>query len=151
MISSHGEKNLTSDLPKYHVDYNIFILFSSHVIKETELKSSLVTKGRIMLIPLVWLMILIMLVSWGKLWNKEDILVLALAAHILKIGTIQRRLAWSLRKDDTQIREVFHIFYIWISSNEVDETGAYYAEWSKPERKIPIQYTNTYIWNLERW
>ncbi|KAM7239423.1 hypothetical protein CapIbe_003538, partial [Capra ibex] len=27
-----------------------------------------------------------------------------------KIGTIQRRLAWPLRKDDTQIREVFHIF-----------------------------------------
>ena len=22
---------------------------------------------------------------------------------------------------------------------------------SKPERKTPIQYTNTYIWNLERW
>ena len=41
--------------------------------------------------------------------------------------------------------------YIWISSNEVDETGAYYTEWSKPERKTPIQYTNTYIWNLERW
>ena len=41
--------------------------------------------------------------------------------------------------------------YIWISSNEVDETGAYYTEWSKSERKIPIQYTNTYIWNLERW
>ena len=30
-------------------------------------------------------------------------------------------------------------------------TGAYYTEWSKPERKTPIQYTNTYIWNLERW
>ena len=30
--------------------------------------------------------------------------------------------------------------YIWISSNEVDETGAYYTEWSKPERKTPIQY-----------
>ena len=27
-----------------------------------------------------------------------------------KIGTIQRRLAWPLRKDDTQNREVFHIF-----------------------------------------
>ncbi|KAJ8779833.1 hypothetical protein J1605_012215 [Eschrichtius robustus] len=27
-----------------------------------------------------------------------------------KIGTIQRRLAWSLRKDDMQIREAFHIF-----------------------------------------
>ena len=27
-----------------------------------------------------------------------------------KIGTIQRRLAWPLRKDDTQTREAFHIF-----------------------------------------
>ena len=24
------------------------------------------------------------------------------------------------------------------------ETGAYYTEWSKPERKTPIQYTNVY-------
>ena len=40
--------------------------------------------------------------------------------------------------------------YIWISSNEVDETGAYYTEWRKSERKTPIQYTNAYIWNLER-
>ena len=29
----------------------------------------------------------------------------------IKIGTIQRRLAWPLRKDDTQIREAFQIFY----------------------------------------
>ena len=28
----------------------------------------------------------------------------------VKIGTIQRRLAWPLRKDDTQNREAFHIF-----------------------------------------
>ena len=27
-----------------------------------------------------------------------------------KIGTTQRRLAWPLRKDDTQNREAFHIF-----------------------------------------
>ena len=27
----------------------------------------------------------------------------------------------------------------------------YYTEWSKPERKTPIQFTNAYIWNLERW
>ena len=40
--------------------------------------------------------------------------------------------------------------YIWISSNEVDETGAYYTEWSKPDRKTTIQYTNAYICNLER-
>ena len=26
-----------------------------------------------------------------------------------------------------------------------------FTEWSKPERKTPIQYTNTYIWNFERW
>ena len=44
-----------------------------------------------------------------------------------------------------------HPLPLWISSNEVDETEAYYTEWSKPERKTPIQYTNTYIWNLERW
>ncbi len=29
-----------------------------------------------------------------------------------KIGTIQRRLAWPLRKDDTQNREAFHIFSV---------------------------------------
>ena len=36
-----------------------------------------------------------------------------------KIGTIQRRLAWPLRKDDTHIREAFHIFsfFIYISSS----------------------------------
>ena len=26
----------------------------------------------------------------------------------------------------------------------MDETGAYYTDWSKPERKTPIQYTNTH-------
>ena len=41
--------------------------------------------------------------------------------------------------------------FIWISSDEMDETGADHTEWSKPERKTPIQYTNTYIWNLGRW
>ena len=40
---------------------------------------------------------------------------------------------------------------IWVSSNEVDETGAYYTEWSKSERKATTQYINTYIPNLERW
>ena len=40
---------------------------------------------------------------------------------------------------------------IWLSSNEVDETGACNTEWSKPERETPVQYTNAYIRNLERW
>ena len=41
--------------------------------------------------------------------------------------------------------------HIWVSSNEVDEPTAYYTELSKSESKTPIQYTNAYIWNLERW
>ena len=28
----------------------------------------------------------------------------------------------------------------------MNETGAYYTEWSKSERKTPIQYINTYLW-----
>ena len=35
-----------------------------------------------------------------------------------KIGTIQRRLAWPLRKDDTQIREAFHIFKFYIKKKK---------------------------------
>ena len=38
-----------------------------------------------------------------------------LSSTYTKIGTIQRRLAWPLRKDDTQIREAFQIF-IYFSS-----------------------------------
>ena len=41
--------------------------------------------------------------------------------------------------------------HIWISSNEMDETGVYYAEWNKSERIKPIQYINAYMWTLERW
>ena len=41
--------------------------------------------------------------------------------------------------------------HIWVSSNEVDETGACYTEWSKSEKETPILYINAYIWNLERW
>ena len=40
--------------------------------------------------------------------------------------------------------------HIWVSSNEVDETGAYYTEQSTSEREISILYINTYVWNLER-
>ena len=39
----------------------------------------------------------------------------------------------------------------WVSSNEVDETGAHYTEWSKSERKRQILHINAYIWNLEGW
>ena len=40
---------------------------------------------------------------------------------------------------------------VWVSSNEVDETRAYYTEWSKSEREKQISYINTYMWNLEKW
>ena len=36
-----------------------------------------------------------------------------------KIGTIQRRLAWPLRKDDTQIREAFLIFLSFCQNHEL--------------------------------
>ena len=39
---------------------------------------------------------------------------------------------------------------IWVNSNEVDETRAYYTDWSKSERETSTQYINAYIWNLER-
>ena len=32
----------------------------------------------------------------------------------------------------------------------MDETGAHYTEFSKPERQRPLQYTNTYIWNSKQ-
>ena len=41
--------------------------------------------------------------------------------------------------------------HIWLSSNEVDETGTYYTEWSKSERETQILYINAYIWSLDRW
>ena len=33
----------------------------------------------------------------------------------------------------------------------MDEPRAYYADWSKSERKKQILYINAYIWNLEGW
>ena len=40
---------------------------------------------------------------------------------------------------------------IWVSSNEVNETGACYTEWNKSERGRQILHINAYICNLERW
>ena len=38
--------------------------------------------------------------------------------------------------------------YIWISSNEVDETGAYYTEWNKPERKTKQNKTKNHQYSI---
>ena len=39
--------------------------------------------------------------------------------------------------------------HIWVSSDEVDEPGTYYTEWSRSERQI--SYSNAHIRNLEKW
>ena len=40
---------------------------------------------------------------------------------------------------------------IWVSSNEVDEPRSYYTKWNESQRERLIQYSNTYIWNIEKW
>ena len=40
--------------------------------------------------------------------------------------------------------------YIWVRSNEADESRLYYTEWSKWERDKQISYIDANIWNLER-
>ena len=37
-----------------------------------------------------------------------------------------------------------------VQSLGVDDTGAYYTERSQSERKTPIQYTNTYIYGIQK-
>ena len=52
-----------------------------------------------------------------NVWINTSLRTLERSAHFgstyPKIGTIQRRLAWPLRKDDTQTREAFHIFKVY--------------------------------------
>ena len=75
--------------------------------------------------------------------------------------TIARMWKWPKRPSTGMDKEdVVHIYNgillshkkecIWVSSNEVDETRAYYTQWSKSEREKKISYINAYIWNLER-
>ena len=84
-----------------------------------------------------------------------------------RLLSLRPKTSWTLKRQraaDEWIRKLWYIstmeYYsaikkntfesVQIHLNQVDETGAYYTEWSKPERKTPIQYTNAYIWNLER-
>ena len=53
-------------------------------------------------------------------------------------------------KVETRLKSLNQTHWDKKHTNEMDETGTYYTELSKPERKTPIQYTNAYIWNLER-
>ena len=67
-------------------------------------------------------------------------------AAVYRVAQSRTRLKWLNSSSSSYKKEC-----IWVSSNEVEETGAYYTEWSKSEREAPIQYIVTYMWNLERW
>jgi hypothetical protein len=58
-----------------------------------------------------------------------------------EIGTIQRKLAWPLQKDDTQNREVFHIFALNVFNNK---TG---YVWQKKFCTLYI-FRNTSGWQM---
>ena len=47
----------------------------------------------------------------GKVGERKKRKRARFGSTYTKIGTIQRRLAWPLCKDDMQIREAFHIFH----------------------------------------
>ena len=76
--------------------------------------------------------------------------------HFFSMGMVLIPVSCTMSQTSLHSSSVVHIHngvllshqkeYIWISSDEVDETGAYYIEWSKPERKTPIQCINPYIY-----
>jgi len=63
-----------------------------------------------------------------------------------KIGTIQRRLAWPLRKDDTQIREAFQIFGTYLFDKLKQYINRVYAPVDK-QTEIDISQ-NDYFHNV---
>ena len=67
---------------------------------------------------------------------------------------IPERVAYPVSRGSSRTRNMncghLHCRWILYQLSYRDETGAYYTEWSKPERKTSIQYTNAYVWNLER-
>ena len=56
---------------------------------------------------------------------KNDLTGARFGSTYTKIGTIQRRLAWPLRKDDMQIREAFHV-----KKKKNDLTEAWVFHWA---------------------
>ena len=55
---------------------------------------------------------------------------------------------------DKWIRKLWYIYTMeYYSAVKKNTFESVLMRWMKlePERKTPIQYTNAYIWNLERW
>ena len=53
---------------------------------------------------------------------------------------------------DEWIRKLWYIYTMeYYSAVKKNSFESVLMRWMKLERKTPIQYTNTYIWNSERW
>ena len=77
---------------------------------------------------------------WAYTPRKPDLKETHVPVFIAALFTIAR--TWKQPRypsADEWIRKLWYK-HVWISSNEVDETGPYYMEWSKSERKTSIQY-----------
>ena len=103
---------------------------------------------------------------WAYTWTKPELKETHVPRCSLHHSLFTIARTWKQPRcpsADKRIRKLWYIYTmeyylaikkkkecIWVSSNEVDETGAYYTEWSKSERETPIQYISAYVRNLER-
>ena len=83
---------------------------------------------------------------WAVLWeNKRSFDGNALTVKD-KLHLKRQCISWKLLEYRNALKNTFEsVLMRWMKLEPI------YTEWSKPERKTPIQYTNAYIWNLERW
>ena len=71
-------------------------------------------------------------------------------SHKHPVSCIKPKLAIHFLHDSIHVSMPFSQI-IPLSPSPTESKSLLYTEWSKPERKTPIQYTNTYIWNLGSW
>ena len=85
--------------------------------------------------------------SYTIIWHP-----LAQSSWLMKIYTTNTKVMFEHRlMISMSINTVYFWYYVYSFNKYLLETGAYYIQWSKSERETPIQYINTYTWNLERW
>ena len=83
---------------------------------------------------------------------------MAYCAHFgstyIKIGMIQRRLAWLLRKDDTQIREASHIWGVSLVAQRLKHLPGMWETWVRSlDREDPLEnemapHSSTLAWRI---
>ena len=90
-------------------------------------------------------------IIWKDVWTPLFITALFIIARTWKHPRCPSADEWIRNLWYVYTMEYYSAIKKTAFESEVDETEAYYTEWSKAERKTPIQYTKAYIWNLERW